>query len=159
MTGVLIGKEQIPVVYVHNIWSDKRSAGVLVGVALAALLIISGIYAVYPLKGLGFSSVGWYMLGGGVVLGVVEAAVIITWIKKSEPEFLAGKKNFASLDRFKSHEQAYDFSVFPEDSRAFVAVYVQDGNSRQFRIFKNNEIVGMFFKNIQETHPWVQPED
>ena len=159
MSSIVIGKEQIPVVYVHNIWSDKRSAGVLVGVALAALLAISGIYAVYPLKGLGFSSIGWYMLGGAAVIGVVEAAVIIAWIKKSEPTFHADKKYFGSLDRFKKHVQAFDFLVFPKDSRAFIAIYVQDGASRQFRIFKNNEIVATFLGNIQETHPWVQPDD
>ena len=157
MTQVLIGKEQIPVVYVHNIWTEKRSAGVLVGVALAALLGISGIYAIYPLEGLGFSSVGWYMLGAAAVLGVVEAAVIFAWIKKSEPEFHVDKKSFTSLDRFKTHERGYDYFVFPEDTQGFVAIYVKDGNSRQFRIFKDNEIVGMFLKNIQETHPWVQP--
>ncbi len=157
MTEVLIGKELIPVVYVHNIWTDKCSAAVLVGVALVALLTIAGIYAVYPLKGLGFSSVGWWMLGSAAVLGVLEAAVIIAWIKKSEPEFHPDKKTFASLDHFKGRGPAYDFVVFPKDSHAFVAVYVQDGISRQFRIFKNNEIVGMFLKNIQETHPWVQP--
>ena len=159
MTQVLIGKERIPVVYVHNIWTDKRAAGVLVGVALVALLAISGIYAVYPLKGLGFSSIGWYMLGGSAIIAVVEVAVIIAWVKKSEPTFHPDKKYFASLDRFHKHEKGFDFLVFPKDRRAFVAIYVQDGASKQFRIFKNNEIVAMFLDNIQETHPWTQPDD
>ena len=61
MAEVMIGKERVAIEYVHNIWTQKRSAGLLVGIALVALLAIAGLYAVYPLKGLGFSSVGWWM--------------------------------------------------------------------------------------------------
>lgn len=159
MGKVIIGREAIQIEYAHNIWSEKRTTGVLVGVALIALLSIAGIYVIYPLKGLGFSSIGWWMLGSAAILAVVEASIILSWIQQSEPELQVDKKIFANLDRFKEHERGYDFSVFPHSTRGFVALYLKDGTHHQFRVFKNNEVVGIFLENIRETHPWVQQTD
>ncbi|MFC2049263.1 hypothetical protein ACFLR2_01145 [Chlamydiota bacterium] len=156
--SVAIDGKNIPVKYAHNIWTDKRSAGFIVGVALVALLTVAGVYAVWPLKGIGLSSVGWWMLGSAEVLAMVEVIVVVAWVKRSEPQFQVGNQ-FSSLARFENEDKAFDFAKFETNGHSYVAVFVKEGRSRHFRIFRDNEIFGEFWSNIKKTHKWAPAQN
>lgn len=158
MAVAMVGNERVEVKFAHNIWTDKQAVGLIAGVALIALLAVAGSYAICPLRGLGLSSVGWWMLGSSALIGIVELAVVLVLIKQSEAHLKTDKHKFANLDRFQGKERAFDYLIFEEKGHSFIAFYIQDGASKQFRVFRNNEISGLFLENIMETHEWVLPE-
>jgi len=127
-----------------------------VGVALIAIVAIGGIYAVWPLRDLGLSSIGWWMIGGAAILGAIEIGIVLRMIKQSEPISLDVTKKFllSKLDQ-SPKDLAYSCKAFKDDDRDFVAYLVKEGSHKELLIYLDNKLQNKFLASINEHYLWI----
>jgi|GEM_PF-5221627 len=157
MATIRLEGENVNVVYAHNIFTENRITGLVVSVALTALLAFVGTCMVWPLKDFEFSSIGWWMIGTASLIVAVQMAVFMTLIKQSHPS-LPNIRRFSSLERFQEHENAYDFSIFNDNGNSYIMFLIKEGDKKEVRVFIENEISGQYDDNLGKKHHLVLPD-
>lgn len=153
--SVRIGDESVRVTYAHNIWTDGRTAALALTVALAALMVIAAIYAIIPLKDLGFTTFGWGLIGGAAGIVGLNISLVLIWMRQSRPSFKLDTTQFSSLHRFQNKILAYDFYAFTEDGLPFVTFFQKKGDDKQFLVMCDNHLSETHLSKLEKTHSYT----